>query len=231
MTLRGDIQGLSPGAVVILFQLDLSRFNAPTPVVCFHAGTNELDSDVIWQGLTYQRYPVQATGFEWKSQGTLPRPHFIVSNVPGIMSALCRLYRDMVGAKVTRKRTLARYLDAVNFADGNPTADPNEQFADDVFFVNQKVHESAQAVELELAVAFDVEGEQLPRRQVICNSCPWKYRGDGCGYAGPPVADINDRPTSDPAVDQCGKRLASCRLRYPSGTMPYGAFPGAGQYR
>ncbi|AUT62879.1 phage minor tail protein L [Paraburkholderia terrae] len=231
MTIRGDIQSLSPGAVIELFQLDLSRFGASVPIVCFHAGTNELDSDVVWQGTTYQRYPLQATGFEWKGQGTLPRPHFVVSNVTGIMSALCRLYRDMVGAKVVRKRTLLRYLDAVNFTDGNPYADPGESFPDDVFFINQKVREDNATLELELAVAFDVEGVQLPRRQVVCNSCPWKYRGDGCGYAGGPVADVNDNPTSDASKDQCGKRLASCKLRFPTGTMPYGGFPGAGQYR
>ncbi|MGF6958008.1 phage minor tail protein L [Paraburkholderia youngii] len=231
MTLRGDIQGLAPGAEIVLFQLDLTRFNAPDPIVSFHSGTNELGGDVIWQGVTYQRYPVQATGFEVKGQGTQPRPHLVVSNVTGIMSALCRMYRDMVGAKVTCKRTLARYLDAANFPNGNPTADPNEHYPDDVFFINQKVHENKQAIELELAGAFDTEGAMLPRRQVICNSCPWKYRGDGCGYSGPPVADGNDNPTSDPAADVCGKRLKSCKLRFVSGPMPYGGFPGAGQYR
>lgn len=230
MNIKGAAQELSPGAVIELFILDLSRFGAPS--IYFHAGTNKVDGDVVWQGQTYTRYPIAATGFEMKSQGTLPRPKLAGSNTTGIMSALCRLYGDMVGAKVTRKRTLARYLDAVNFPAGNPTADPNEYFPDDVFFVNQKTREDQEAVELELAVAFDVEGVQLPRRQVIRNSCPWAYRGDGCGYAGPPVADKNDNPTGDPNQDQCGKRLASCKLRFGnSGWLPFGAFPGASAYR
>jgi lambda family phage minor tail protein L len=125
---------------------------------------------------------------------------------------------------------LIRYLDAVNFPDGNPQANPDEYFPDDVYYVNQKVRETLSVAEFELAVVFDVEGVLLPRRQVIANSCPWRYRGDGCGYAGPPVADINDQPTSDPALDQCGKRLKSCKMRFP-GYMPFGGFPGAGQYR
>jgi lambda family phage minor tail protein L len=230
MSLRTAIQELSPGAVIELFALDLSRFAAP--VIYFHAGTNELGGDVVWQGVTYQRYPVQAAGFEWKAQGTLPRPHFAVSNVSGVISGICRQYRDMVGAPVTRHRTLARYLDAVNFPDGNPLANPDEYFPDDIFYINQKVRESLDLFELELAVAFDVQGVQLPRRQVIANSCPWQYRGDGCGYAGGPVADINDNPTSDPAADVCGKRLKSCGKRFPSPSwVPFGGFPGAGQYR
>jgi lambda family phage minor tail protein L len=233
MSLKADIQGLSPGAVIELFTLDLTRFNVPPgdEHVCFHAGTNALDGDVVWQGITYQRYPVSATGFEWKAQGTLPRPHFAVSNIAGVISALCREYHDMVGAPVTRHRTLARYLDAVNFPNGNPSANPNESFPDDIFYINQKTRESLDVVEFELAVAFDVQGVQLPRRQVITNSCPWQYRGDGCGYAGGPVADINDTPTGDPNQDACGKRLHSCSMRFGAGWMPFGGFPGAGQYR
>ncbi|MFM0224173.1 phage minor tail protein L [Paraburkholderia dipogonis] len=233
MTLKGAIQELSPGAVIEMFVLDLTRFNVPEDgrYVRFHAGTNRLDSDVVWQGLTYQRHPVTATGFEWKGEGTLPRPHFAVSNVTGIISAMCRLYSDLVGAAVTRKRTLTRYLDAINFPAGNPLANPDEAFADDAFFINQKVHETMDSVEFELAVPFDVQGVQLPGRQVICNSCPWKYRGDGCGYGGPPVADINDTPTADANADQCGKRLKSCKLRFGTGWLPFGGFPGAGQYR
>jgi lambda family phage minor tail protein L len=231
MSIKGDLQQLEPGTLVELFVLDLSRFNAPDPLLYFHAGTNELESDVIWQGITYTRYPIQATGFEWKSQGTLPRPHFAASNVTGVISALCRMYGDMVGAKVIRKRTLIRYLDAANFANGNPYADPNTYLPDDIFFVNQKTRESLDVVEFELATAFDVEGKQLPGRQVITNACPWRYRGDGCGYAGPPVADINDNPTSDPAQDVCSKHLSGCKLRFGAGWMPFGGFPGAGQYR
>jgi lambda family phage minor tail protein L len=230
MNIRGAAQELSPGAEIVLFVLDLSRFNAQT--IYFHAGTNKLDGDVIWQGQTYVRYPIEATGFEWKAQGPQPRPKLAASNATAIMSALCYLYHDLVGARVIRKRTLARFLDAANFPGGNPTANPDEHFPDDIFFVNQKTREDKEVVEFELATPFDVEGVQLPRRQVIRNSCPWRYRGDGCGYAGGPVADANDNPTSDPNADVCGKRLSSCRMRFGyAGWLPFGAFPGASAYR
>ncbi|WOD17281.1 phage minor tail protein L [Paraburkholderia kirstenboschensis] len=48
--------------------------------------------------------------------------------------------------------------------------------------------------------------------------------------AGEPVADVYDNPTANPAKDACGKRIKSCRMRFPQG-MPFGRFPGAGQYR
>jgi lambda family phage minor tail protein L len=230
-TIQGVSQSLDPGAEIILFVLDLSRFKEPN--IYFHAGTTWTGGDVVWQGVVYQRYPVSATGFEMKGQGPLPRPRFAVSNLTGIISALCRLYGDLVGARVARRRTLLRYLDAVNFPDGvNPDADPDAYFPDDLFFINQKTHEDPQTVEFELATAFDTEGQQLPRRQIIRNSCPWQYRGDGCGYAGGPVADGNDNPTSDPNQDVCGKRLTSCKMRFgASGWLPFGSFPGASAYR
>ncbi|WP_244818032.1 hypothetical protein [Caballeronia sp. Lep1P3] len=55
--------------------------------------------------------------------------------------------------------------------------------------------------------------------------------GTGCGYAGPPVADINDNPTRDATADASGKRLKSCKLRFGNGRLPFGGFPGAGRYR
>ncbi|WP_244817625.1 hypothetical protein [Caballeronia sp. Lep1P3] len=50
-------------------------------------------------------------------------------------------------------------------------------------------------------------------------------------YAAPPVADINDNPTSDASADACGERLKSCKLRFGNGCLRFGGIPGAGQYR
>jgi lambda family phage minor tail protein L len=72
----------------------------------------------------------------------------------------------------------------------------------------------------------------LPRRQVVQNVCAWRYRSAECGYTGGAVADINDQPTTDPARDQCGKRLASCKLRFGQyAELPFGGFPAAGLIR
>ncbi|WP_233866580.1 phage minor tail protein L [Paraburkholderia adhaesiva] len=230
MNIRGASNSLAPGAVLEFFMLDLSRFNEQP--IYFHAGTNKLDSDVTWQGRVYARYPVKAEGFEMKAQGTLPRPTLVVSNVMYVISALCRMYHDLVGARVVRKRTLARYLDAVNFPEGNPTANPDEQFPDDIYFVMQKTREDLEVIEFTLAVGFDVDGVQLPRRQIIRNSCPWRYRGEGCGYGGGPVADVNDARVTEYHLDVCGKRLQSCKLRFGEHAwLPFGGFPGAGEFR
>lgn len=228
MSIREDIQKLEPGALVELFEVHVG-----VEVFRFHAGVNKLGGDVVWQGETYIRFPIDADGFEWRGNGTLPRPKLRVANVTGLVGALARENNDLVGSKVIRRRTFARYLDAVNFPGGsNPAADPNAALPDEVYFIDRKATENAVVVEFELAAALDVHGVKLPRRQVVQNVCTWRYRSPECGYAGGAVADINDQATTDMGSDQCGKRLASCKLRFGAfAELPFGAFPSAGLLR
>lgn len=228
MSVREDIQKLAPGAIVELYEVHVDA-----EVFRFHSGTNELGSDVVWQGSTYTRFPIDASGFELRGSGTLPRPKVSVANVTGLIGALVRENNDLVGCKFIRRRTFVQYLDAVNFAGGvNPTADPNAALPDEVYFIDRKATENAVVVEFELAAAMDVHGVKLPRRQVIQNVCTWGYRSAECGYAGGAVADINDQATSDLNADQCGKRLGSCKLRFGAfAELPFGGFPAAGLIR
>lgn len=229
MSIESDIQSLAPGDMVQLFVLDATP-QGDTAVRYFHAGTNSLLAPVVWQGATYTPIPMQCEGFELNGKGQLPRPLVRISNATGLIGAYCKTYNDLIGAKLTRKRTFVRYLDAVNFAGGvNATADPNVHFADDIYFIDRKSIENKTIVEFELAAAFDVQGIMLPRRQFIQNVCPWGYRSTECGYAGGPVADINDVATSNPLLDNCGKRTPSCKLRFgASNPLPFGGFPASG---
>lgn len=227
MTIAAEIQSLSPTALVELFILDSTNLAGGT-VLRFHAGTNGLQQPVVWQGETYTPLPIEADGFDISSQGTLPRPKIRVANVQGLFSAAAAENEDLVGCKITRKRTFVRFLDAVNFPGGaNEDADPHQELPDDVYYVEQKTNENRYVVEWELTSAFDLFGVQLPRRQIIQNTCMWRYRGPECGYAGTAYFDFNDQPcTAD--KDVCGKRLRSCKQRWGAVAMlPYGGFPGA----
>lgn len=230
ITITSEIQKLEPSAVIELFVLDLTLFNQG--IVRFHAGTNELLRQVVWQGNVYEPYPIIVEGFEFTGNGQSPRPKLRVANVKGTITALILSYQDLIGAKVTRKRTLAKYLDAVNFATGNPTADATAEFADDVFFVDRKSKETRDVVEFELAASFDLEGVSLPRRQIVQNVCPWSYRGAECGYTGAAYFNANDQTVTSNATDVCGKRLSSCQKRFGTNAeLPFGGFPAAGLIR
>jgi lambda family phage minor tail protein L len=225
-----DIQKLAPSALIELYTLDLTPLGGL--LYRFHANTNELKQSVVWQGYTYTPFPIKATGFDVSGKGILPRPKLVGANVAGALSALCVAYDDMVGAKLTRKRTFSRYLDAVNFTGGvNAIADSTAAFPDDVFYVEQKVKEDNVSIEWELASVLDFEGVQLPRRQIIANTCAWQYRSAECSYAGSNYFTSSDAPTANPLLDVCSKRLAGCQARFgTNGVLPYGGFPGALRY-
>jgi lambda family phage minor tail protein L len=226
-----ELQSLAPSAIIEVFQLDATAFGGD--VYYFHAGTNGLRQNITWQGQEYVAYPIQMSGFEFSAGGQLPRPQMVVSNVTGAITALVLAYNDLLGAKVTRKRTMTKYLDAVNFIGGvNPNADPDAEFNDDIFFIERKTTENNQAVSFELSASFDVQGVKLPRRQIIQNICPWKYRGAECGYTGTNYFDSNDNSVASSSLDVCGKRLSSCELRFGTNLeLPFGGFPAAGLVR
>lgn len=228
MTIQADIQALEGDAIIELFVVDATALGGA--LSRFHAGTNALKEAVVWQGNSYPAMPIEVAGFEFSGKGKLPRPTMRVQNVDGLMGALVDTYDDFIGTVVTRQRTLAKYLDAVNFPGGvNATADPTAVFPDDVYTVNRKVSHTKLAIEFELAANFDVQGVLLPRRQIVQHVCTWAYRSAECGYAGGPVATARDVPTTDSLLDVCGKRVSSCTLRFGAvAPLPYGGFVGAG---
>lgn len=221
-----DIQKLNPGVIIELFQIDTFPAGG-TEIIYLHNGVNELGNSVVFDGNLYTRFPLFAEGFEKSGSGTIPRPTLKVANISGVMGALVKSLNDLVNSKVTRIRTFARYIDAINFPGGiNPEADPNQVIDKEIWNIDRKSSENKVFIEFELAAAFDVQGVMLPRRQCIQNICTWKYRSSECTYSGGPVADKFDVATTDPNKDSCGKRLNSCRLRFGNNAvLPYGGFP------
>ncbi len=229
MTLRADIQALATSGEIELYQLDATALGAAS-VLHFCAAVSQTSQPIVWQGVSYTPLPIQATGFEWSGKGQLPRPTVKVSNVDGMFGALAAQYLNLLGAKVTRKKTLTKFLDAVNFAGGlNTTADPSQFFPDEIWIIDRKSAENNTYLEFELASSFDLPGILLPARQFIQNVCIWKYRGAECGYTGATYFTASDVATNA-ALDTCGKRLTSCKLRFGiAATLPYGGFPGVGR--
>lgn len=230
MPISSDVQKLAPGSVVDLFEIDATAYNLG--ILRYSPNVNELGDDIIWQGETYYRFPVTASGFEARSTGTLPRPSMVLANVGGLIGQLFRLYNNLLGCKVTRRRTLVKYLDAVNFTGGNPYADPNAHLPDNIYYVDRLAELTPEFVRVELALSWDVRGIQLPFRQVIRDTCIWEYRGADCGYTGSPVATVADVPTGNMSEDKCSKHMSGCRLRFPApAELPASFFPSVGLIR
>lgn len=220
MTITSDVQQLEPGALIELFEVDCSAIGGD--MLRFHGHLQS--TSIWWQGNEYKPWPIEASGFEHTSASQQPSPTLSVGNLNGTISALCVYLADMVGAKVRRRRTLTKYLDAVNFPGGNPTADPTQEMAPELWYIEQKSSETNVQVDFMLASALDFGGQQLPARQ-ITGLCSFKYRGPECGYVGIAYFDKNDQPVSDPALDRCSFKTSGCECRFGvNNPLPWGGF-------
>lgn len=218
-----ELQKPAPSSIIELFVLELNATqHGVTATYRFHAGTNMVDNgDLVWAGNTYLRFPVEAEGFAYEGKGQLPRPTLRISNILGTITALLlTLPGGIGGAKVTRIRTLARYLDAVNFPGGtNPygTPDPTAEFPREIYYIDRKSIETRDVVEFELAAAFDLQGVRAPKRQCIANICQWVYKSTECGYAG--------------SLPTCDKTLEDCKVHFgQNAALPFGSYPGIGTF-
>ncbi len=212
--------------VIDLFTLDISTLlpagSTDQSIYRFCNWSDTDGDDITYDSNTYTAVPMQANGFELNTSGKLERPSITFANVGLAITALTNTYSDLVGASVSRIRTLTTYL------DGTPGADPDAYWGPDEWVVEQKSSENKLAVTFQLAVPFDLEGRSLPGRRLLREQCQWIYKGDiGCHYDGTDYFDANDNAVTDVADDVCGKRLTSCQLRFGSGDrLPFGGFPG-----
>ena len=194
-----DLQKSNPSAIIELFELELDSTlhgSQTTMTYRFHAGSNlDLNGKVVWQSNEYLRYPVEASGFAFQ-KGQLPRPQITISNALSLISAvmlevnLITAGNDLTGAKVTRIRTLAKFLDVENFASFglfdqeddsgfigledsdlfaqesvSPGTPANNEFPREVYYIDRKVAETRDIVTFELASITDLAGMRLPKRQ------------------------------------------------------------------
>ncbi|HEY6965908.1 MAG TPA: phage minor tail protein L [Burkholderiales bacterium] len=305
MTLARDLQRLEVSNLITMMELDPTALGGS--IQRFHNDSTFAGANIVWQGATYTRFPVDAKGFEFSARGKMPRPTITVANVLGSAGLLLRQYNDLIGAVFTRKRTLAKYLDLVNWISDQGTAqaggassltlragasaqndlyightlaitggtgsgqsktitaydgatkiatvdsawgvapdgtsvyearhpayataapDPSVYLPDDIYVIDRKAAETKLAVTWELSSAFDVQGVQVPRRQIIQNTCAWIYKSAECGYVPGAMFKIDDSPTAVAGEDVCGHRLSSCKARFgATAELPYGGFPGAG---
>lgn len=224
MTVISEVQKLKTNAIVSLYELDCSLIGGQ--ILYFHNERIQNGGSIMWKGVEYIPFPIQTDGFESSQGKELPRPVVTVANVSGLISSFIIAWDDLIGCKFTRRRTFEQYL------DNGATPDPEQAFPDEVWEISRKSSEDNYQVSFELCAAFDLENIVLPKRPCTANACPWLYRGTECGYDGPPVADYNDSPTTDPLRDVCGKRDTSCRLRFGTySELPFGAFVGVGIVR
>ncbi len=204
--LQAEASSLTPSPIIQFFEIDIGNIGFDRGVISetevdgetntifrFHNNVKLTTNDIYWRGQTYVAIPITAEGFEIKSNGTFPTPKLSLTvsddGIPYLSVFKNRLFElagDLVGAKVTRFRTFAKYIDAENFFDSVPpqgfAPDPNKELSRDIYFIERKSNENKNLLEFELSSIFELEDIKLPGRRVLANTCPFQYRGEGCMY-------------------------------------------------
>ena len=175
--------------------------NVNDGVLRFHNNVKALNSFIIWRGKTYYPAPISAEGFESTTKGTLPQPTLTIASQSetgtdqlALLKHQIREFGDIIGCKVTRRRTFAKYLDRSNFAYKASLSekaqqlpqgyepDPYAQLPEDIYFIERKQTENKSVITYQLSSVLDTEGTKLPKRVIVSDKCVWQYRGIGCWY-------------------------------------------------
>ena len=188
--LNKNLQSINPNPIIELYEIQLkTALHGANTTYRFHNNTNitTAQGNITWNSNTYYSAPIQASGFKYQTKQT-PRPTLTISNlsllapaVPiGIMSSVLidvnstTPGNDLVGATVTRIRTLARFLPNSNFTGNNPygTPDQTQEFPREIYEVARKSAETRNFCTFELASSIDQAGVKLPKRQFLPDEFP-----------------------------------------------------------
>jgi len=200
-----SLQAVNPSPIIELFELTLDSIlhgtttiqdpsGANITTIRFHNNTTDTTAQdsITWNGNTYYRMPIEATGFKYDPK-QLPRPKLTISNLAiiavniGNMSNVLNAVNevtfanDLVGATLKRRRTLAEFLPNSNFTGNNPygTPDSTQEFPIEEFQIARKSLETRDLVSFDLAAAIDNFNVKLPKRQFL----PGEFPGIGDFYS------------------------------------------------
>jgi lambda family phage minor tail protein L len=227
------VQTPVPGEAVFMFRLDATSVGGS---IIFFCQGRFGSTGVTFGGQYYTPADIEFSDFETTSAGSLPTPKMKLSNTNGVFQSMINTYGDMTGCIIQRIRTFRRFL------DGQEDADPTAYYGPDTFKVERKSAENPVYIEWELSAAIDQEGKLLPGRQVIRDTCLWRYRRWNsatnafdyskaqCSHTGNSF-DLNNNPTTSDK-DICNRHISGCKVRFGANNPLYfGGFPGAARIR
>lgn len=227
--LNRSLQELDVGNILRFYTLELPsvatplRFHSNGVTETLNTATNTIEQSgtMMWKGQPYTLVGIKTEGMTVSGDGSVNSPTLTVSNViDGVvtaLSALCRMYNNLSGAKLTIEfTTLDAYTNNTN------------QFKTQIWWVSQKNNETTEAIEFALDMPANFQKQKIPTR-VIDDICAWakrgQYRGEDCGYTGTKYFDEKGNPVASIALDSCGGMCSDCELRFgKGGVLPFGGF-------
>lgn len=160
VTIAPVLQNLEiTNGLVELYTLDCSQIGGS--IYYFTPNCNSDGTGIMWQGTLYTPMPIASSGWDLSGSGSQAKPSISISNVNKVLLTAVVTLGDLVGATLTRVRTVGQFLD-----DGTDP-NPNASFPPDVFIIDQKTNHTNEMITWQLSSILDRFMMQLPRRQVL----------------------------------------------------------------
>ena len=155
----------------------------------------EYDEDVVYNGITYIRFPITHEFIGENTQGSVDSLKVMISNVSREIQAYLELY-EFRNKKVD-----------VMLVWANQLQDPNA-YIKDTYYIDS-ISATEEAVSFALTSKFDLLDVTIPNRKYSRNYCSWKFKSTECGYAG--------------AETLCNKTFQRCQAL--NNRLRFGGFP------
>lgn len=179
----------------------------------------------------YIAIPIEMEGIEFKSDGPMNRPALSMANVPVLARQISSKEdtmldilqaegisnnEDLLNTTVNYRRTLQKYLSA----SAGAAATVPVEFPTQRYIIDRVEGESNIIVSFELASPLDIEGTEIPYRQVIGKYCNWEYQGSSRGRGGGCTWAKNSRNRfyniDDQLIDTTGVNEWNSGTAYPT---------------
>lgn len=156
MTIKQDLNTANPSPYWEGFIIDLTGIGST-----IFRFTSSSDTNVSFGSYgTFIPFPIKGEGWEVTSEQP-PRPKLVVSNVTKLVQPYIQQFNDIVKGKVTRIRTLSKYLDS------GETPDDSQHMPLEVYYIEQKTKHDKFTIEFTLSTVLDLPNVKLPRAQVL----------------------------------------------------------------
>ena len=236
-TLTEALQRPAVDGFITLWTIDLTHLDLG--ILRFTPTLGKNGKPISFGGNIYLPFPIKADGFDRSTSGSNARPTLTISAKSLEITALLVGSVGLKGAKVTRTRTLARFLD-----DGE---EPNKDahLPTEIYIINRASDWVAgDYVVEELVNALDLENSYFPKLVMQKNYCQFIYRKFDietgkfiyskfaqCPYTGNRYFNRENK-SCDNIEDNCSKTLNGCRARFGlNSTLPFLGFPAIGYAR
>tara|TARA_B100001250_G_scaffold209047_1_gene179426 strand:- start:9208 stop:11349 length:2142 start_codon:yes stop_codon:yes gene_type:complete len=157
--------------------------------------------EVVFNKNVYYGFPIGIDGIDISNDGAHSRPTLTIANVESLLRTSSTFQNafdsqraeaagatgsglpdfkldNLVGKKVTRRRTLEKYL-KVSSGRATDAASATDiiELPKSVFIIDRISSKTNIMVTMELASPFDLSGLRVPRREVVGKYCSWIYKG------------------------------------------------------